>query len=34
MRPTDYELEILLDPATERQAVVECIDAMVTRLTK
>jgi len=34
MRPTDDELKILLDPATERQAVLECIDAVVTRLTK
>ncbi|EPR14527.1 hypothetical protein M527_28685 [Sphingobium indicum IP26] len=34
MRPTDDELKILLDPATKRQAVLECIDAVVTRLTK
>jgi len=34
MRPTDDELQILLNPQTERKAVLECIDAVVTRLTK
>jgi hypothetical protein len=34
MRPTDDELKILLSAATERQAVLECIDAVVARLTK
>lgn len=33
-RPTDDDLRLLLDPATERKAILDCVEAIVDRLDK